>query len=64
MEVLGPVSSPIARLKDRYRFQCMVKYRGEVHATALVSQVLQEMGDAVKRGGVQISVDVDPQMML
>jgi primosomal protein N' (replication factor Y) len=64
LDVLGPVSSPIARLKDRYRFQCMVKYRGDVDASLLTSQVLEEMGDAVKRGGVQISVDVDPQMML
>jgi len=64
MEVLGPVSSPIARLKDRYRFQCMVKYRGDVNASLLTSQMLEEIGDAVKRAGVQISVDVDPQMML
>jgi primosomal protein N' (replication factor Y) (superfamily II helicase) len=64
LEVLGPVSSPIARLKDRYRFQCMVKYRGDVDASFLAAQVLQEMGDAVKRSGLQISVDVDPQMML
>lgn len=63
-EVLGPVSSPIARLKDRYRFQCMVKYRGDVDASSLVSQALQEMSDAVKHSGLQISVDVDPQMML
>ncbi len=64
LEVLGPVSSPIARLKDRYRFQCMVKYRGDVNASQLISQALEEMGDAVKRNGVQVSVDVDPQMML
>ncbi|BBI34530.1 primosomal protein N' [Cohnella abietis] len=64
LEVLGPVSSPIARLKDRYRFQCMVKYRGDVDASLVTAQVLEEMGDAVKRNGVQISVDVDPQMML
>ncbi|MFC5401852.1 primosomal protein N' [Cohnella soli] len=64
LEVLGPVSSPIARLKDRYRFQCMVKYRGEVDASLIVSRSLAGMADAVKKGGVQVSVDVDPQMML
>ncbi|MFC5471917.1 primosomal protein N' [Cohnella suwonensis] len=64
LEVLGPVSSPIARLKDRYRFQCMVKYRGEVDASQVVSRALAGMADAVKKGGVQVSVDVDPQMML
>jgi len=64
MDVLGPVPSPIPRLKDRYRFQCMVKYRGTLDASALTAKVLQDMGDAVKRSGVQIGVDVDPQMML
>jgi len=64
MEVLGPVASPIARLKDRYRFQCMVKYRGDMDASRLVSEALGNMGDAVKKGGVQVSVDVDPQMLL
>ncbi|MBW5444673.1 primosomal protein N' [Cohnella sp. CFH 77786] len=64
MDVLGPVPSPIPRLKDRYRFQCMVKYRGKLDAGALTAEVLREMGEAPKRGGVQISVDVDPQMML
>ena len=64
LEVLGPVASPIARLKDRYRFQCMVKYRGEVDASRLAAQALRELDDAVKKNGLQVSVDVDPQMML
>ncbi|MFC5703433.1 primosomal protein N' [Cohnella faecalis] len=64
LDVLGPVPSPIPRLKDRYRFQCMVKYRGELAASALVAGVLQGMGEAVKKSGVLTSVDVDPQMML
>ncbi len=64
IEVLGPVASPIARLKDRYRFQCMVKYRGDRDASRLVAETLGELSDAVKKGGVQVSVDVDPQMML
>lgn len=64
LEVLGPVASPIPRLKDRYRFQCMVKYRGDVDALAWTEQALRELAEPAKRSGVQISVDVDPQMML
>jgi primosomal protein N' (replication factor Y) len=64
LEVLGPVPAPIARLKDRYRYQCMVKYRGKLDAGALIAEVLQEMREAVKKSGVTISVDIDPQMML
>src|SRR5699024_462072 len=29
--VLGPSPSPIARMKDRYRYQCMVKYKNDTH---------------------------------
>ncbi|WP_027090954.1 primosomal protein N' [Cohnella thermotolerans] len=64
LEVLGPVPSPIPRLKDRYRFQCMVKYRGDVDGPAWTAQALKELAETVKRSGVQVSVDVDPQMML
>ncbi|CAM3720254.1 primosomal protein N' [Cohnella lubricantis] len=64
LEVLGPVASPIPRLKDRYRFQCMIKYRGDVDALGWTAQALQELAEAAKRTGAQISVDVDPQMML
>ncbi|MBB6671164.1 primosomal protein N' [Cohnella nanjingensis] len=63
-EVLGPVPSPIPRLKDRYRFQCMVKYRGDVDARAWAAETLKELAETAKRHGVQMSVDVDPQMML
>src|SRR5699024_11173028 len=27
--VLGPTPSPIVRIKDRYRYQCLVKYKRE-----------------------------------
>jgi primosomal protein N' (replication factor Y) len=64
IEILGPVPSPIPRLKDRYRFQCMVKYRGTVDAGAMAAGILEEMHEAARRGGVQIGIDVDPQMML
>ncbi|MBB6736062.1 primosomal protein N', partial [Cohnella sp. CBP 2801] len=64
LEVLGPVPSPIPRLKDRYRFQCMVKYRGDVDALGWTSRALRELSETAKRSGVQIGVDVDPQMML
>src|SRR5699024_12235717 len=27
--ILGPTPSPIPRIKDRYRYQCMIKYKHE-----------------------------------
>ncbi|GJM77895.1 hypothetical protein HMSSN139_03910 [Paenibacillus sp. HMSSN-139] len=38
LDILGPVASPIPRIKNRYRFQCMVKYRGDLDAVGLVRE--------------------------
>ncbi|HEY0827395.1 MAG TPA: primosomal protein N' [Bacilli bacterium] len=64
MEVLGPVASPIPRIKDRYRFQCVVKYRGDPYVIPMVKEAIAQFDDLVQQQNLQISVDVDPQMMM
>ncbi|MEK5254209.1 primosomal protein N' [Paenibacillus sp. FSL F4-0125] len=64
LDLLGPVASPIPRLKGRYRFQCMIKWRGVIDVIGLVRQVAEELEDSVRDTGLQISIDVDPQMLM
>ncbi|TVY08744.1 primosomal protein N' [Paenibacillus cremeus] len=64
LEVLGPVASPISRIKDRYRFQCMIKYRGETDITAIVEQATAVLDETVKQQKLTVSVDVDPQLLM
>jgi primosomal protein N' (replication factor Y) len=64
MEVLGPVASPISRLKDRYRFQCVIKYRGNLDASALVRRALASFMEGSAQRQVLFSIDVDPQVIL
>ncbi|MBP1156095.1 MULTISPECIES: primosomal protein N' [unclassified Paenibacillus] len=64
LEVLGPVASPISRIKDRYRFQCMIKYRGEMDIAGLVQQAAAVLDDAVKQKKLMVSIDVDPQILM
>jgi len=64
LDVLGPVASPIARMKDRYRFQCMIKYRGNVDATALLQETIRPFMTGTEGRGVQFGIDVDPHMIL
>jgi primosomal protein N' (replication factor Y) len=64
MEILGPVASPIPRIKDRYRFQCMVKYGGDPRVVSIISETLSHFEQVVKQEKLQISVDVDPQIMM
>jgi primosomal protein N' (replication factor Y) (superfamily II helicase) len=64
LELLGPVASPMPRLKGRYRFQCILKWRGSFDAIGLVREVAEELEDSARDTGLQISIDVDPQMLM
>lgn len=61
--MLGPTPSPIARIKNRYRYQIMVKYRHEPY----IQEVLQEVLDAFtneRKQDVQIIVDMNPYQLM
>ncbi|WP_058301654.1 primosomal protein N' [Gorillibacterium timonense] len=64
VEVLGPVASPIPRIKDRYRFRCMVKYRGSAAVSRLVDKAAAAFDEECAKDNLQISIDVDPLMLM
>ncbi|MBP1177094.1 primosomal protein N' (replication factor Y) [Paenibacillus sp. PvR133] len=64
LDILGPVASPISRIKNRYRFQCMIKWRGNIDAISLAQQVADEMAESAQAQKLLISLDVDPQMLM
>ncbi|AZK46989.1 primosomal protein N' [Paenibacillus lentus] len=64
LDILGPVASPLPRIKNRYRFQCMVKYRGDLDAVTLVRETSAATMDQLRDASLQISIDVDPQMLM
>lgn len=64
LDILGPVASPISRIKNRYRFQCMIKWRGNIDAIGLAQQVADEMAESAQAQKLLISLDVDPQMLM
>ncbi|MBY0011051.1 primosomal protein N' [Paenibacillus typhae] len=64
LDLLGPVASPLPKLKGRYRFQCIIKWRGAIDAIGLARQIAEELEDSVRDNNLQISIDVDPQMLM
>ncbi|MGI2292940.1 primosomal protein N' [Paenibacillus sp. GXUN7292] len=64
LEILGPVASPIAKMKDRYRFQCVLKYRGSVNAASIIEQTLAQYAERSAQKQIHYSIDVDPQVIL
>ncbi len=63
-EVLGPVTSPISRLKDRYRFQCMIKYNNESMIRNKLEHTIQFISDKIKDRQLLISIDRDPYILM
>lgn len=68
LDVLGPTPSPIPRLKDRYRMQCMIKYRHDLPVPDLIRQALDSVQSGMPaiagKEQVQFSVDIDPQNLM
>jgi primosomal protein N' (replication factor Y) len=63
-QLLGPVASPIARIKDRFRFQIMLKYRDEPQLVDLLAQAAAVFEDWNKQHKALMTIDVDPNMLL
>lgn len=65
VEVLGPAPAPLARLRDRFRFQLLVKGRDE-KAVREAGRAVARAAVAIERAarGVHVIVDPNPMNML
>lgn len=61
--MLGPTPSPIARLKNRYRYQILIKYRREPHLHEAMNDMLETLTDE-RRRGLQVTVDLNPYQFM
>ncbi|OCA85498.1 primosomal protein N' [Bacillus sp. FJAT-27225] len=62
--VLGPVASPIPRINDRYRYQCLVKYKREPALNETLKMVLDQYQKEEGSSGLQVSVDINPFILM
>jgi primosomal protein N' (replication factor Y) (superfamily II helicase) len=64
LELLGPVSAPISRIKGRYRWQLLLK-GGDSRILHQAAGIIQQAERSLIQGqGVQIVLDVDPVDMI
>lgn len=63
VEVLGPAPAPIDRIRDRYRWQVLLKGRSSSELHAACNQILENQS-SLGRGDIRITVDVDPESMM
>lgn len=62
--VLGPTPSPILRIKNRYRYQCMVKYRNEPNLSIILRKILDYYQHAIEKNQLQIQIDMQPYQFM
>ena len=62
--LLGPVASPIPRINNRYRYQCLIKYKREPDLNSALKKVLEHYQPQFAKEGLTISIDVNPYMMM
>lgn len=62
--ILGPSASPIARIKDRYRYQCMIKYKQETKVIPLMEQVMAHFTTNEETSDLLVTIDMNPNMMM
>ncbi|MDC3412894.1 primosomal protein N' [Terrihalobacillus insolitus] len=62
--VLGPTPSPLTRIKDRYRYQCMVKYKNEPNQRKIIKRIVTFFEDDIRQNDLQISVDLQPYQLM
>lgn len=63
-QVFGPVPSPLARIKDRYRYQCMVKFKDGFPISSMLKQAMDGVEDFVKNDKLLVSADIDPYNLM
>ncbi|CAG9619761.1 primosomal protein N' [Sutcliffiella rhizosphaerae] len=62
--ILGPVASPISRIKDRYRYQCIIKYKKEPNLHSALKSVLDKYQTNMEQEKLAVHVDLNPYMLM
>lgn len=62
--LLGPVASPLARIKNQYRFHSIIKFNGDLRVLETAAQVIRKFEADRRKEGIKMAVDVDPQMLM
>lgn len=62
--ILGPVASPLSRINNRYRYQCLIKYKREPQLHHHLHTILEHYQQESIQHHLTISIDLNPQIMM
>ena len=63
VSIIGPTTASISRLQNRYRYQCLIKYKVEPNLIPVLLQLIKMYRSDWIKKGVQLTIDLDPSMI-
>ncbi|GEK32615.1 primosomal protein N' [Kurthia sibirica] len=60
VQIIGPTASSISRIQNRYRYQCLIKYKREPQLNDVLKQLIKLYRTDWIKKGVLMTVDLDP----
>ena len=63
VSVIGPTTASISRLQNRYRYQCLIKYKIEPNLIPVLLQLIKMYRSEWIKKGIVLTVDLDPTMI-
>lgn len=60
IQLIGPTAASISRIQNRYRYQCLIKYKREPQLNDVLKQLIKIYRTDWIKKGVQMTVDLDP----
>ncbi|MBE1553515.1 primosomal protein N' [Sporosarcina limicola] len=58
--IIGPTAAAISRVNNRYRYQCLIKYKKEPKLTETLQQLIKYYRTDWIKSGLTMTVDIEP----
>lgn len=58
--IIGPTAAAISRVNNRYRYQCLIKYKQESNLIPTLQQLIKMYRSDWMKAGLTMTVDMDP----
>jgi primosomal protein N' (replication factor Y) len=63
-EIIGPTASSISRVQNRYRYQCLIKYKKEPMLPDVLQQLIRIYRTDWMKKGILMSIDLNPSSIM
>ncbi|MER2189812.1 MAG: primosomal protein N' [Solibacillus sp.] len=61
--IIGPTTASISRLQNRYRYQCLIKYKVEPNLIPVLLELIKMYRTDWIKKGIVLTIDLDPSMI-